>query len=238
MKAHDRLGEHGVAASSDDEPEAQTVSTYLATIRKHLLQDRALHDMAMKAFVSFIRAYSKHEASYIFRLKSLDFVGIAESYGLLRLPRMPELKGIETSRWHEADIEWNNYSYADKAQEAKRLKSAAEAQQATDCKRSPSDNKQDKIPWSKQLAKKDTKEKRRVQKTRKKAWIASTRPEKECKEHSTLKRMRADGEEKLVDSADAEDDWTSFAEEERLAKKLKKGKITQDEFDTTTHIDI
>lgn len=45
MKAHDRLGEHGVAASSDDEPEAQTVSTYLATIRKHVLQDRALHDM-------------------------------------------------------------------------------------------------------------------------------------------------------------------------------------------------
>ena len=59
----------------------------------------------MKAFVSFIRAYSKHEASYIFRLKSLDFVGIAESYGLLRLPRMPELKGVETSRWREADIE-------------------------------------------------------------------------------------------------------------------------------------
>jgi ATP-dependent RNA helicase DDX55/SPB4 len=59
----------------------------------------------MKAFVSFIRAYSKHEASYIFRLKSLDFVGIAESYGLLRLPRMPELKNIEKSHWHDADIE-------------------------------------------------------------------------------------------------------------------------------------
>jgi ATP-dependent RNA helicase DDX55/SPB4 len=110
---------------SEDEPEAQAVSAYLSTIRKHLLQDRALHDMvrppsrfdsffqihvcfniqAMKAFVSFIRAYSKHEASYIFRLKSLDFVGIAESYGLLRLPRMPELKSIVTSHWHDADIE-------------------------------------------------------------------------------------------------------------------------------------
>jgi ATP-dependent RNA helicase DDX55/SPB4 len=59
----------------------------------------------MKAFVSFIRAYSKHEASYIFRLKSLDFVGIAESYGLLRLPRMPELKSVDKSRWRDADIE-------------------------------------------------------------------------------------------------------------------------------------
>jgi ATP-dependent RNA helicase DDX55/SPB4 len=61
----------------------------------------------MKAFVSFVRAYSKHEASYIFRLKSLDFVGVAESYGLLRLPRMPELKGVETSSWYDADIEVN-----------------------------------------------------------------------------------------------------------------------------------
>lgn len=59
----------------------------------------------MKAFVSFIRAYSKHEASYIFRLKSLDLSGVAESYGLLRLPRMPELKGIEKSSWHDANVE-------------------------------------------------------------------------------------------------------------------------------------
>lgn len=135
-------------------------------------------------------------------------------------------------------MQWDNYSYADKAQEAKRLKSVAEAHQATDSKRSPSNNKQDNMAWSRQLSKRDTKEKRRAQKTRKKAWAASTRPEEERKEHSTPKRMRADSEEKLVDSADAEDDWTSFAEEERLAKKLKKGKITQDEFDATTHIDI
>ena len=46
----------------------------------------------MKAFVSFVKAYSKHEASYIFRLKDLDLVGVAASFGLLRLPRMPELK--------------------------------------------------------------------------------------------------------------------------------------------------
>ena len=45
VKAHGRLDGHGVVASSDDEPEAQTVSTYLTTIRKHLSQDRALHDM-------------------------------------------------------------------------------------------------------------------------------------------------------------------------------------------------
>ena len=55
--------------------------------------------------MSFTRAYSKHEASYIFRLKNLDLSGVAESYGLLRLPRMPELKDVETSSWHDADME-------------------------------------------------------------------------------------------------------------------------------------
>ncbi|KAH9050696.1 DEAD-domain-containing protein [Lactarius hengduanensis] len=222
---HERLIEDGVATSSSDEPEAQTVSTYLAVIRKHLLQDRALHDMAMKAFVSFIRAYSKHEASYIFRLKSLDLSGVAECYGLLRLPRMPELKDVETSCWHNADIEWDTYSYADKAQEIKRLRS--KAQQPHDSKPS-STNKKDYIPWSRQLAKKDAKEKRRAQKAKKRASMASAHL---CQEGSVLKRTRADSEEKKVDSAESGDDW---AEEERLAKKLKKGKISQAEFDTAT----
>jgi ATP-dependent RNA helicase DDX55/SPB4 len=57
----------------------------------------------MKAFVSFVRAYSKHEASYVFRLKDLDLIGIAKSYGLLRLPRMPELKDLEG--WEDADVD-------------------------------------------------------------------------------------------------------------------------------------
>ncbi|KAH9001194.1 DEAD-domain-containing protein [Lactarius akahatsu] len=222
---HERLIEDGVATSSNDEPDAQTVSTYLAVIRKYLLQDRALHDMAMKAFVSFIRAYSKHEASYIFRLKSLDLSGVAESYGLLRLPRMPELKDVETSCWHDADIEWDTYPYADTTQEIKRLKS--KAQQPHDSKPS-STNKKDYVPWSRQLAKKDAKEKRRAQKAKKRASMASAHL---CQEGSVLKRTRADSEEKKVNSAESEDDW---AEEERLAKKLKKGKISQVEFDTAT----
>ena len=60
---------------------------------------------AAKAFVSFVRAYSKHEASYIFRVKDLDFVGLAKSLGLLRLPRMPELKDISRDGWTDADVE-------------------------------------------------------------------------------------------------------------------------------------
>ena len=59
----------------------------------------------MKAFVSFVRAYSKHEASYIFRMKEIDLVGVAKSFGLLRLPRMPELKNIHPEGWEDANFD-------------------------------------------------------------------------------------------------------------------------------------
>ena len=62
----------------------------------------------MKAFVSFVRAYSKHEASYILRVKDLDLVGLAKSFGLLRLPKMPELKTANRDSWKDADISVRN----------------------------------------------------------------------------------------------------------------------------------
>jgi ATP-dependent RNA helicase DDX55/SPB4 len=58
----------------------------------------------MKAFVSFVQAYSKHEASYIFRVKDLDLVGVAKSFGLLRLPKMPELKSVDRESWEDAEV--------------------------------------------------------------------------------------------------------------------------------------
>lgn len=55
--------------------------------------------------MSFVRAYSKHEASYIFRIKDLDLVGVAKSFGLLRLPKMPELKDNARDGWEDAELD-------------------------------------------------------------------------------------------------------------------------------------
>ena len=65
----------------------------------------------MKAFVSFVHAYSKHEASYIFRVKDLDLVGVAKSFGLLRLPRMPELKSVDREDWEDAEVSVRCFSF-------------------------------------------------------------------------------------------------------------------------------
>ena len=80
------------------------VRPLLEEMRSIVLKDRDLHDKATKAFVSFVRAYSKHEASYVFRVKNLDLVGVAKAYGLLRLPKMPELKR-KSEGWTDAEID-------------------------------------------------------------------------------------------------------------------------------------
>jgi ATP-dependent RNA helicase DDX55/SPB4 len=110
--------------------------------------------------------------------------------------------------------------------------SAAQVQQSSESKYN---SKRHHISWSKQLAKKDTKEKRRTKKAKKRDWLASTQP---GERHTGLKRARTNSEEDMTDPAEGENDWESLAEEERLAKKLKKGKISQAEFDATTFTDL
>jgi len=70
-----------------------------------LLTQKNMDLQAARAFVSFARAYSKHEASYIFRIKDLDLLGTAKSFGLLRLPKMPELQKISKNNWTDAIVD-------------------------------------------------------------------------------------------------------------------------------------
>ncbi|GAA6004818.1 ATP-dependent RNA helicase SPB4 [Rhodotorula paludigena] len=92
-------------------------------LRKEIRKDRDLHDRGVKAFVASIRSYSKHEASYLFRLQDLDLIGLAESFALLRMPKVAELKGKEkdiAARWKDEDVDWDAYAYADKTREKQR----------------------------------------------------------------------------------------------------------------------
>ncbi|WVQ83621.1 ATP-dependent rRNA helicase SPB4 [Cryptococcus sp. DSM 104549] len=121
------------------------VPTLLRDIRKLVLTDRELADKGAKTFVSSFRAYSKHEASFIFRLADVDFHALATAYGLLRLPAMPEIKEWKKKReaenkrrekvlaeggevearevveWEDEDIDWDTFPYASKTREAARL---------------------------------------------------------------------------------------------------------------------
>ncbi|KAI0142559.1 ATP-dependent rRNA helicase spb4 [Hypoxylon sp. NC0597] len=90
-------------------------------IRETVKKDRALHDKAQKAFVSWVRSYSKHTASSIFRVADLDWTDLGHAWGLLRLPKMPELKKFQGDKFLGVEMDWDAYSYAKKDREKQRL---------------------------------------------------------------------------------------------------------------------
>ncbi|BEI90298.1 uncharacterized protein CcaverHIS019_0303680 [Cutaneotrichosporon cavernicola] len=64
----------------------------LQRMRDVVLSDRDLADRGARALVSCVHAYTKHEASFIFRPKDIDYAALGTAFGLLRLPVMPEVR--------------------------------------------------------------------------------------------------------------------------------------------------
>ncbi|KIK97158.1 hypothetical protein PAXRUDRAFT_825250 [Paxillus rubicundulus Ve08.2h10] len=209
--------------SNEPESEDPAVESFLSQIRETVLTDRALHDKATKGFVSFVRAYSKHEASYIFRMKDLHLIGVAKSFGLLRLPRMPELRDEDKKGWEDAHVVWDAYSYADKAQEAKRLEERPKKEAVKGAATVRATKRKRNVPWSQQAENKEHKENRKLKRERKRQWL---------KAHAGGGGGVQEDKDQKPDACEGqEDDWDELAREERLAKKVRQGTMTQKDFD-------
>ncbi|KAA8903914.1 hypothetical protein DIURU_002136 [Diutina rugosa] len=176
------------------------------SFRQWMLNDRARHELAVQAYVGFVRYYSKHVASSIFRRATLDYIGIARSYGLLRLPKMPEsryIADIPVDGWLGDVIDMDAYAYADPAKEKQRLDTLAET-------------KAQKIADAKQ---------RKLQKKKNEAW--STKVEKKegkLERRERMKRKREELENQEPSDSEAEVDWKDLV---RANKKKKSGDIVQ-----------
>ncbi|KAI1311607.1 ATP-dependent rRNA helicase spb4 [Mortierella claussenii] len=241
-----------------EEPEDDAENAeFLKGLKKIVMTDRDLHDKGTMAYVSFIRSYSKHEASFIFRSRDLDLGALARGYGLLRLPKMPELKneksGGSIQGFVPADIDMDKYKYQDKQKEAVRVKKLAEykAKQAEKEKlAAESGNANDKkrkqvhksSAWSEKQEAKDRKLDRQLKKQRKRDYLKRV-ANGEIKEGEKKDAEGEDDDEegdddnqdtkkgKMDVDEDEEDSWEALAKEERLAKKVKKGKLSAREFD-------
>ena len=144
-------------------------------IRKTVLADRAIHDKAQRGFVSWIKSYSKHQASSIFRVVDLDWQDAGKAWGLLKLPKMPELKKWDGDRSLGVKVDLATYAYRDKQRELSRkqeLKDRQEAiSKATDDIATP--RSAIKRAWSQKHDRHDEKEARRSRKQTKRereAW--------------------------------------------------------------------
>lgn len=167
-----------VAPTEDDAQEATE------TIRREALKDRSLHDKAQRAFVSWVQSYSKHAASSIFRISDFDWTELGNAWGLLRLPKMPELKGWDGDKSLGVKVDFDTYTYKDKTRETRRLEELATWKAGRGLVERVRDGK--------------TKEERK----REKAWSAkkdakSTREDRRDKKHARREQERVS---KLTDT--------------------------------------
>uniref|UniRef100_A0A8C3ISR5 ATP-dependent RNA helicase n=1 Tax=Chrysemys picta bellii TaxID=8478 RepID=A0A8C3ISR5_CHRPI len=143
----------------------KNVVDVLPKLKTLALADRAMFEKGMKAFVSCVQAYAKHECNLIFRIKDLDFASFARGFALLRMPRMPELKGKCFSDFVPVSIDTDSIPFKDKNREKQRqklLEQQRKERQENEGKRKFIRNK----AWSKQKAKKEKKKKKMTTKRR------------------------------------------------------------------------
>ncbi|KAI4141761.1 MAG: hypothetical protein LQ341_003441 [Variospora aurantia] len=166
-----------------------------STMRGVALKDRAMHDKGQRGFVSWLRAYTKHQASSIFRVSDLDWEDLGKAWGLLKLPKMPELKKWEGDRSLGLRVDFQNYEYKDKKREAMRKEQLVQKRQ-TEVHKLDSDNntkKAVKRSWSQKSDQKDERQRRREQKHAKREaerWKKMTPAERE--KQLELERMIED----------------------------------------------
>jgi ATP-dependent RNA helicase DDX55/SPB4 len=145
------------------------------------------------------------------RFASLDLGHLATSFCLLRLPKMPELRESQGKLKHftPAGPEVNIYGipFLDKAREAARQKRLA-AELAAGGKN----------------AKQIKAEQRKAEKLRK---------QQERREAAIKKGRNPD--KKRGRNARIMDEWDDLAKEERLYKKLRRGKISKEEYNQLMH---
>ena len=145
------------------EAEAASVSD---EIRNIVRSDRTLHDKAQRGFVSSIKAYSKHQTSSIFRVGDLDWEDLGKAWGLLKLPKMPELKRWEGDKSLGLEVDFETYAYKDKPKEESRKKALNErnSDSNTLSATGQSHAKATKRAWSQKLDQRDDRVVRREKK--------------------------------------------------------------------------
>mmetsp|Transcript_28037 Transcript_28037/g.83096 ORF Transcript_28037/g.83096 Transcript_28037/m.83096 type:complete len:249 (-) Transcript_28037:153-899(-) len=185
-------------------------------------------EAGVHAFVSYVRGYKEHQCKYIFRMQELALGRVATSMAVLRLPRMPELrKGgslssaggpsggpVSLPGFTPSSVDPETVRYKDKAREKQRqasLRKAAEAAAAAATAAASS-------AAAKQA---------RVRQSRDNGGTAAAAA---ADAFGSGERLTAAKRRQLQQRDEADD----LEQEYKLLKKLKRGKISQRQFDIAT----
>lgn len=205
-----------------------TANVLREKIHKKLLHDRAIYDKSARAFVSHIRAYSKHECNYILRVTDLNLGKIASCYGLLKMPVMPELKQQATDDdfiGPKDPVDFTKIAYKNVQQEEARQRKLTVYESTGHWPAGKNDKKFQKQSeaWS-------------VSKQRKLEQKANKQARKEKKKLKTNDSNNIPKKRKYRGGY-TDDDIAELAKDIAMFKKLKRNKISDQDFNKEMGID-
>ncbi|EFJ40203.1 hypothetical protein VOLCADRAFT_108284 [Volvox carteri f. nagariensis] len=193
------------ATATDGGGGGDGVGDVVSWLRGAAEREREVMEGATRAFVTYVRAYKEHQCKFIFRLQDLNVGRLARGLGLLRLPKMPDVKkplGLE--HFTPSQVDPMTVPYKDKPREKQRLKAIEQRRAAAGAGGAPGGR------GSGAAAKR-------------KAPGGPDAGGSECRLPAAKRRQL-----QLIDEA------TNLNQEYSLLKKLKKGKITEHQYDVAT----
>ena len=174
----------------------------LKCIKEINISDKWIYDKAVNSFISFLRFYKENELKYIFDMRTFDIGNFANSFQLLKLPRLKinEFKN-ETIKNFVGDltIEPTQLKYLDKN-------------------------------IKKQMEIKKEKINQKLEEIREKKKIKNEIIKLNGRNNGD-KLNRTKIKKKEVKIKNIIDQWDDLADDDLLFKKYKKGKITKEEYD-------
>ncbi|GAB9465756.1 Dead/deah box RNA helicase [Globisporangium polare] len=184
------------------------IEDMLPKVKELILSDRDILEKGTKAYISFVRSYKEHQCQFIFRFKELDLGAVARGFALFKLPKINELRNVRI-KFQNAEIKTKDIKFKDKVREKDRQKKLVEI-----------------------AAEKEKREKAdadALEKKRKRAFTADDDDDDDLlgkKKQGPRRREKKKGlHQQIVE------EWDELAEEEMLYKKMKRGKISQEEYE-------
>ncbi|KAL6420125.1 hypothetical protein ACFW04_014080 [Cataglyphis niger] len=190
-------------------PNENTIEECLQCMRHLQQKDRLMFDKANRAFVSYVQSYSKHECNLILRLKDIDMGKLAMGFGLLKMLKMPELKGKDVSFFINPEIDINAISYANKQRELHRIEKLTEYQNTGVWSTNHKRKQKQTESWSESKKRKLERQEKRSKRKEKKKLKQGLSTTSNKKKRKNIK----------------EEDLKELAKDIALIKKFKKKKV-------------
>jgi ATP-dependent RNA helicase DDX55/SPB4 len=181
-------------------------------VKKEIRKDRKVLELCEKACVSYLRGYKEHHCNYIFSFKHLPLLEILNSFGMMKIPKLPDLPMAHLELEFVSE-NTDNIPYKDRIKERHRIKKI---------------KKMTKIKTPKQLKAERARAKwgKEAKEERRKLQIARDREEARVTKEIKLRQQKILEERGIV----GEGEFGEIAELEDygLIQNLKKRKLGQE----------